>query len=109
MRSFDLVLLQRDEVQKKWKNYTREHGIYALTFDPSQCYSWSQISLWNGRTHQDNVKIKDSTSVLCKAVAKGNLIRNSDGFITIIGRFEKNGEKVTFVPETEKYLGDLLR
>lgn len=100
----NLVLLVPDSVQKNWKNYTRTHGIYSLTFGPDEikeyydniCY----ISGINGQ--REDIQLRMSMKKLLMSMMTGNTTTDSKS-VRMVGRFVKIGKSVLFEPLEEQF------
>lgn len=96
-----LTLLKEDDVQKSWKNYTRVHGVYALSFSIDEL-----------RQHYDNTTsviydnnhlwIRTDITKLLKSLFIGN-VQLDQKQIRIIGKFVKIGKVVLFEPLEEQF------
>lgn len=95
-----LLLLEKDKVQKKWKDYTRVHGVYELFFHPDEL-----ITYWNSDTWVQggaDVRLSLDTSAIFKSLSIGNITLDPNGEICMVGRFIKVGKTVFFEPSKEK-------
>lgn len=99
----NLVLLKADDVQKKWKGYTRTHGVYALTFGINEIYDAGDFFyVTKVKEEPRDIQIRYGLGALFKALALHNL--QLDGkTIRLLGKFVKIGSTVFFEPLTEQF------
>lgn len=97
MAKCELVLLKEDEVQKKWANYSRVHGVYVATINADSLYfsSMSPFPLLEFTDKSKPCYLRGSASILLKAFALGNVTTNGE-YINMVGRFTKTGNQVHF-------------
>lgn len=96
-----LLLLEKDKVQKKWKDYKSIHGVYELFFHPDEL-----ITYWNSSTWVQggaDIRLSLDISAIFKALPLGNISIDSNGEIRMVGRFIKIGSSVFFEPLKEKH------
>lgn len=103
----NLVLLVPDSVQKTWKNYTRTHGVYSLTFGPDEigeyCDNTCYIrDVYSTNGNKNNIQLRMSMKKLLMSMMIGNTTVDSKS-IRIIGRFVKIGKVVLFEPLEEQF------
>lgn len=100
----NLVLLVADDVQKTWKNYTRTHGVYSLTFDASEIgeYYDSTCYIKNVNGPSVDVQIRMSIKKLMCSMMIGNTTTDGKS-IRMVGRFVKIGKSVLFEPLEEQF------
>ncbi|AWD90398.1 hypothetical protein KNT87_gp171 [Erwinia phage Cronus] len=101
----NLTLLKADDVQKKWKNYNRVHGVYSLVFSVNEIYEFSRsdiIYINNVAGANGDVQLRYGIEALFKAMFIGNLALDGKS-IRLLGRFVKVGQVVLFEPLTEQF------
>lgn len=102
----NLVLLKADDKQKVWKNYTRTHGVYALTFGINDIceigYPTSFFYVRNVAGVPEDVQLRSGMEPLFKAMFLHNLVLDNKNF-RLLGRFVKIGSNVLFEPLTEQF------
>lgn len=104
---YNLIMIEEFKQQPKWKGPQFNKGIFALRIkiediyaacaakDPDYCHGSGVFSRFT-------TNLKRSTKPWFQAMAIGNIVFE-DPYITIIGQFEKTGNDIFFVPETEKH------
>ncbi len=103
----NLTLLVPDDVQKTWKNYTRIHGIYALTFEANEIEEfWDNTcyvkNVYSASGSEDIIQIRLSMKKLFMSMLTNNTIIDQKS-IRIVGRFVKIGKSVLFEPLEGKF------
>jgi hypothetical protein len=97
------LLLEKDKVQKKWKNFPIDHGIYLLEFDVNemQCsYLGDANYICANSGPIKRIDLPRNLAEIFVGASKGN-IRFNQNLITIIGRFRKSGTSIFFDPLQE--------
>lgn len=102
----NLVLLKKDDVQKVWKGYTREHGVYALSFESNNLTEYHdntcRVSNVAGAGCPGVVDLRLSMKKVFHAMTLDNCTVHNQT-IRIIGRFVKIGRSVLFEPLQEQF------
>lgn len=100
----NLVLLVPDSVQKNWKNYTRTHGVYSLTFGPDEIgeYYDNTCYIKNINGKPEDVQLRMSLKKIFMSMLIGNTTSDRKS-IRINGRFVKIGKSVLFEPLEEQF------
>lgn len=103
------ILLEADKKQPKWQGEQFTKGIYQLVvpmekikdsiFSKNASYIIGNV---NCQYWRFNINLTSAISVWIKAVAINN-ITFDEPMVHIIGRFQKQGTQIYFVPETEKH------
>lgn len=98
MSGYKLNLLKEYKVQKKWKNWNKAHGVYELTFFLAHLKEFydGTYTLYDN-SGNNPIELDRSISNLLTAIDKGN-VSFSNGYVTMIGEFQKYGSQVFFVP-----------
>lgn len=94
----NVQLLKRDDKQPVWQRFRLEHGVYAITFHLHELNTWGEeqsLSI-------DNFVAYLPSSTWLKALTLGN-IQYHNKEIRMIGRFKKNGSKISFVALEEQF------
>ena len=102
---YQAYLIEKFQVQPKWKGPQFVKGIYALRIpinkinraylnkDPEYMHGEGVFS-------QFTTNLKRNTRTWLQAASIGNITFDGD-IVTMIGQFEKNGSDFYFVPETK--------
>lgn len=96
MNGYKLKLLEEYKVQKKWKGWNKTHGVYEITFFRTHLkeYHNGTYTLYDC-SGNNPLELDRSISNLLAAVEHGN-VSFSNGYVTMIGEFQKYGSQVFF-------------
>lgn len=103
MTEYKLQLLEEYSVQKKWKKWSKPHGVYCLSFRLSAMRNFrtNEFTLYDGRGNNP-IELTRSIGDIMTAASVGN-VRFTQSCVTMIGEFVKIGSQVIFKPLVEPY------
>lgn len=101
MKGYQIECLERDEIQKKWKGTQFVHGIQLLTFSLEKLHTWD-AGLYD-HTGNNFIRLHDRLKDWLAAASCGNVIFDGDK-VSVIGRLEKHGKRVIFIPLGYRYV-----